>query len=46
MNVLLGVNFDPVPSMFEPPDAAEFYQALGVACPAWGRLEGNFNNIP
>jgi hypothetical protein len=44
-NVILGVYFEPVPSVFDPPDAPVFYQTLGVACVAWGRLEGNFNNI-
>jgi hypothetical protein len=44
-NVILGVYFEPVPSVFDPPDAAAFYETLGVACVAWRRIEGNFNNI-
>ena len=30
------------PSPDDPPDADEFYLALGVATVAWGRLEGHF----
>ena len=30
------------PSLDDPPDADEFYLALGVATVAWGRLEGHF----
>jgi hypothetical protein len=43
--VILGVYFEQVPSPYDPPNANEFYQALGKAITAWGRLEGNFNHL-
>jgi hypothetical protein len=44
-NVMLWTCFDSVPAPNDPPNAIEFYEALGIATIAWGRLEGNFNNI-
>jgi hypothetical protein len=44
-NVVLWTCFDSVPSPFDPPSAREFYEALGIATIAWGRLEGNFNHL-
>lgn len=42
---VLGVYFEEIPSPYDPPNAHEFYQALGKAIVAWGRLEGNFNHL-
>lgn len=42
---VLGVYFDLVPAASDPPNAAVFYQCLGIAVVAWGRLEGNYNNV-
>jgi hypothetical protein len=42
---LLTTFVEPVPSPSDPPDAPEFYRALGVAVVAWGRLEGHFTLI-
>lgn len=36
------IHFKTVPSPHDPPNANEFYLALGVANVAWGRLEGHF----
>jgi len=36
------IHFKTVPSPDDPPNANEFYLALGVATVAWGRLEGHF----
>jgi hypothetical protein len=44
-NAVLWTCFDSVPSPYDPPNAREFYEALGIATIAWGRLEGNFNNL-
>jgi hypothetical protein len=44
-NVRLGVYFEAVPSLYDPPNAGEFYQVLGMAIVAWGRLEGNFSHL-
>jgi hypothetical protein len=33
---------DVTPSTSDPPDADQFYYALGIAMVAWGRLEGHF----
>ncbi len=42
---VLGVYFEEIPSPYDPPNAHQFYQALGKAIVAWGRLEGNFNHL-
>ena len=39
---LQRIHFKTAPSPDDPPDANEFYLALGVATVAWGRLEGHF----
>jgi hypothetical protein len=39
---LLTTFVEPAPSPSDPPDAPDFYRALGVAIVAWGRLEGHF----
>jgi hypothetical protein len=44
-NTILEVYFDAVPSPLDPPNARKFYQALGMAIIAWGRLEGNLNAL-
>src|SRR5271168_4579844 len=36
------VPVDVTPSSSDPPDADQFYHALGMAMVAWGRLEGHF----
>jgi hypothetical protein len=36
------IDFKITPSPDDPPNANEFYLALGVATIAWGRLEGHF----
>jgi hypothetical protein len=36
------VPIDVTPSTSDPPDADQFYYALGMAMVAWGRLEGHF----
>jgi hypothetical protein len=36
------VRVDVTPSTSDPPDADQFYHALGMAMVAWGRLEGHF----
>jgi hypothetical protein len=43
--VPLRTYVEPAPSLSDPPDAPEFYQALGIAMVAWGRLEGHFTLI-
>jgi len=43
--VTLSYHGDSVPSPHDPPNASEFYHDLGIAVVAWGRLEGNFNNL-
>ena len=44
-NVVISTCFESVPSPNDPANANEFYEALGIATIAWGRLEGNFNNV-
>ncbi len=44
-NAVLWTCFEAVPSPNDPANANEFYEALGMATIAWGRLEGNFNNV-
>jgi hypothetical protein len=40
---LQRIHLKTTPSPDDPPNANEFYLALGVATVAWGRLEGHFN---
>jgi hypothetical protein len=44
-NTILWTCFASIPSPNDPVNAREFYEALGMATIAWGRLEGNFNNM-
>src|SRR5271167_1057195 len=44
-NAIQWTCFEPAPSPGDPVNAREFYEAIGIATIAWGRLEGNFNNV-
>ena len=39
---VIRVYAEMTPSPTDPPNADEFYKALGIATVAWGRLEGHF----